>query len=54
MFIYFPLRHAHCHIGAQIWRQKDAEQQARELVLFKICKPKHKYKKAVIYVLEPY
>ena len=34
--------------------KKDAEQQARELVLFKICKPKHKYKKAVIYVLEPY
>ena len=44
--------HAQRHIREQVWRQNDAEKQARKVVLFKIIEPKHKYKKVVIYVLD--
>ena len=39
MSIYFPLTHVQCHIRAQLWRQKDAEHQARKMVLFETLQP---------------
>ena len=31
--------HAQRHIKAQVWRHKNAEKQARKMILFKIFEP---------------